>query len=351
VRKSANGSRRRDWNQAGGRRRTVLPHTENRVNSLAWIAAALISFLLSASTAGAEAVEPKRAAGTPCSAGVICVGAGGYDSLGAAVAVAHDGDVIEVIAGTYRETVRIDRRNLVIRGVGDHPHFDCSGLRLKEDKSCLLLAADNIMLDNLEISGAVISADAGANGACIRNEPNLSFILRNIACHGSQDGILTDGGTIVIDNSEFFDNGWDDSTHNVYFSGDCPSATIRSSTFRDARAGHEFKSRCARNSIIASSFLSTHGSRNVDIPDGGETQISGGIMSKAAEATSSELIGFAGESCRNSGMMEVKDMKIVNSRGNAVIHNFDKCKDQAITLENMIYDGRMPRLVGLVVIR
>ncbi len=99
-------------------------------------------------------------------------------------------------------------RDITIRGVAGTPHIDCAGLKLAGDKACILLAADGITLENLEISGAVLPDDVGANGACIRNERALSFTLRRVVCHGSQDGLLTDGGGAVIENSEFYDNGW-----------------------------------------------------------------------------------------------------------------------------------------------
>jgi len=128
--------------------------------------------------------------------------------------------------------VTVAVRNLTIRGVKGQPHFDCGGITLQSDKACLVLAADGITLENLDISGAQISESAGANGACIRNEPNMSFTLRGIICHASQAGVMSEGGTILVENSEFFDNGWGGAAHNVSFGGDC-TLVVRGSIFRD----------------------------------------------------------------------------------------------------------------------
>ncbi len=198
---------------------------------------------------------------------------------------------VEITGGTYRETVTIRTRAITIRGVAGTPQFDCAGLALTGDKACLLLGAADITLENLDISGAVLPDAVAANGACIRNEPDVSFTLRRISCHGSQDGLLTSGGRVVIEDSEFYDNGWTDLTHNAYLSGKCV-VIVRGSTFRDVRVGHEFKSRCQRTEIANSVFRSTHGSGDLDIPDGGETMVYRSTIEKTLGAESEEIVGF-----------------------------------------------------------
>ena len=284
-----------------------------------------------------------------CSAGVVCVGPGqSYKTLGAALAAARQGDVIEVVGGTYHESVRIQHRKVTIRGIAGRPHFDCKGLRLVADKACLLLAADDITLENLEISGAEVSQASGENGACIRNEPNMSFTLRKVICHGSQDGVLTDGGSVVIEASEFYDNGWTDRTHNIYLGGNCASATVRNSIFRDARIGHEFKARCRKITISDSTFHSTRGSRDIDLPDGGEALIYRSTITKSAGAQSTELIGYAAESCRYPGSLTLREVHVVNATPLGDIRNFDTCHGQPIVLQGVTFEGVTPRLIGYI---
>jgi hypothetical protein len=286
-----------------------------------------------------------------CAKGTICVGKNqGYRSLSAALAVARNGSIIEVVSGTYRESVKIAKENVTIRGVAGRPHFDCAGLKLSDDKACILLAAGRITIENVEISGASLPEGLGANGACIRNEPNLSFTLRRVACHGSQDGILSTGGTITIEKSEFFDNGWTGQTHNVYFGGDC-DVTVHESVFRDARIGHEFKSRCRRTTISDSTFRSTKGSRDLDIPDGGETTIYRSTLEKGAGTDNPEIIGFAAESCAHPGDMLIKNVRIINSEPRASIRNYDKCNGHPIILEGVTTGGAPTKNVGYVVQR
>ncbi len=286
-----------------------------------------------------------------CAPGVLCVGPHQrYATLQRALAAARNGDVIEIAAGTYRETARITIGNLTLRGVAGRPHFDCAGLRIADDKACLLLVDNGTTLENLEISGAVISEGLGANGACIRNEHNASFTLRAVVCHGSQDGILSDGGNILIEDSEFYDNGWDGSTHNVYFSGYC-SVTVRRSTFRDARVGHEFKSRCVDTEISDSTVISSRGSRNLDLSEGGEVGVYRTTLVKTPGAENYEIIGFAPESCPHPGDLLLKDVRIVNSQPEARITNYDKCRGHPIIFDGVTVEGFPPQESGYIIRR
>jgi len=298
-----------------------------------------------------EIIDPTAESGkpgSPCAKGTICVGKGqAYETLAAALAAAREGDVLDIVAGLYRESARIAVRGVTLRGVSGVPHFDCAGLHLVSDKACLLLAANDVTIENIEISGAELSEGVGANGACIRNEPNMSFTLRRLVCHGSQDGILSDGGNILIENSEFYDNGWTDRTHNVYFGGNC-SVTVRGSVFRDARIGHEFKSRCAETTIFDSTFRSTKGSRDLDIPDGGDTKIYRSTLEKTRGAQNYEIIGFAAESCIHPGDLLLKDVVIINAQPEADIRNYDKCEGHPIIIDGMTVKGVAPRELGYI---
>jgi hypothetical protein len=297
---------------------------------------------------GRTADTQSKSQPSPCSADALCVGdSEAFPTLASALAVAREGDTIEIVAATYRETAKITAPNVTLRGIGGRPHFDCAGMRISDDKACLLLAADGITLDNLEISGAKIPDRLGANGACVRNEPNLNFTLKRILCHGSQDGVLSAAGAILIEDSEFFDNGWTGLTHNVYFGGNC-SVTVRRSVFRDARVGQEFKSRCFATDISDSTFRSRKGSRDLDIPDGGETTVYRSTIEKTRSAVDREIIGFTPESCAHPGDMVLKDVRIVNSRPAAKIVNFNRCVGHPIILEDVTFEGIKPKLVGFI---
>lgn len=298
-----------------------------------------------------ELVDPKRkgaSSASLCAANTLCVGEGQeYATLSAALAVARERNVIEIAAGMYRESATVAVANLTIRGVDARPHFNCAGVALQANQACLLLAADGATLENLDISGAEISENAGSNGACIRNAPNMSFTLRDVICHASQAGLLAQGGVILVENSEFYDNGWNEFSHNVSFGGEC-SVTVRGSVFRDSRVGHEFKSRCFSTVIADSIFRSTRGSRDIDIADGGETSLYHSILVKTLGTDSKDLIGFASESCTHPGDMLIKDVRIINADPAAQIRNFDRCAGHAIFLEAVSFEGFPPKKIGYI---
>jgi hypothetical protein len=302
-----------------------------------------------------EVVDPAKAQATGarlCDPGAICVGAGrGYPTLAEALAVAQRGATIDIIGGTYRETATLSIENLTIRGVEGQPHFDCKGLRVAGDKGCLVISAPGITLENIEISGAEIAPDRGANGACIRADPGTSFTLRRILCHDSQEGILSAAGTAVIENSQFYDNGWTTQTNNLYATVGCASMIVRGSIFRDARVGDEFESRCGKTEISDSTFRSTHGSRDLDLPDGGDTLVYRSTLEKTAGAQNNEIIGFTTESCRFPADMVLKDVRILNSRSDGTIHNFAKCDGHPIVLDGVTVEGAPVREIGYILKR
>ncbi len=312
------------------------------------VVAELLTFGLALGTAiaRAEKAPHREIVQKGCATGAVCVGPNGaYASLAAALSAAKPGQVVEIETGRYRESVRIAVPGLTVRGLEKGAHIDCAGIALVRKEACLLIAAPGIVLENLEISGAVLSAADDANGACIRNEHGASFTLRKIVCHSSQDGLLASGGEVIIESSEFYDNGWDGLTHNVYL-GDCSKVTVRDSVFRDARVGHEFKSRCRKTAIYDSVFVARHGSRALDLPDGGDVIVEGGTIFQGEAVQNENLIGYAAESCKYPGGMILRGVHIVSRNPNGSIRNYGRCSGAVITLIGVTYEGPPLHLIG-----
>jgi len=286
-----------------------------------------------------------------CTRHALCVGAGqAYPSLTAALAAAKAGDTIEIVAGTYRESAKIALKNVTVRGVGGRPHFDCKGMALADDLACLVVGASGVTLEELEISGAAVPIEGGGLAACVRNEPNLSFALKRITCHASQNGVIANGGDIVIEDSEFYENGGTREMSNASFLGKC-TVTVRGSTFRDTRIGDEFRSRCKTTRISDSTFRSTAGALDLDISDGGDAFVYRSTLTKNANAASEMIIGFASDSCVDPGDLVLKEVHIVNSHPNAKITNFGKCDGRAIVMQGVTVDGLPLKEFGYVYTR
>ena len=301
-----------------------------------------------------EVVTPKtdKAEGTAaCARGAICVGPGlTYPTLAAGLAVAKPGDTVDVVAGIYRESARIAIKNLTLRGVAGRPHFDCRGLALAEDLACLVVAASGVVIEEVEISGAAVPIEGGGLAACVRNEPNFGFTLRRITCHGSQNGVIANGGDIVIEDSEFYDNGGTREMNNAAFLGKC-TVTVRGSTFRDARSGDEFQSRCKQTRISDSTFRSTAGAFDLDIADGGDALVYRSTLTKNANAASEMIVGFASDACPDPGDLVLKEVHIVNSHPNGKITNYGKCDGRAIVMQGVTIEGLPLKEFGYILAR
>jgi len=294
----------------------------------------------------------RRSGAALCSKDALCVGRGQhYHTLAAGLAAAKDGAVVELIGGTYRESTVLLHRNLTLRGVAGRPHIDCAGLALAGDRACLLLAADGITLDNLELSGAApIEASGETAGSCVAAEAGIDFSLTGILCHDSQNGLIAHGGTIAITDSEFYANGANRGANNVALDEGC-IVTVRGSTFRDAKSGAEFVARCASVTISDSTFRSGAGKVAVDLPEGGEVLVYRSNFEKLRDATPGDFIRFAAEGCRYPGSVVFKDVRFVNVRPDTGLRNFDRCFGNAIILEHATIEGAPLQQTGYVLVR
>jgi hypothetical protein len=96
-----------------------------------------------------------------------------------------------------------------LRATSKFAHLEADGT-ISQGKAIWVLAGKNIVVENIEFSGAAISPDHNAAG--IRAE-GRGLIVRDCFFHDNQNGILTaadDSGEILIECSEFARNGFGD---------------------------------------------------------------------------------------------------------------------------------------------
>lgn len=119
--------------------------------------------LLSASRGGGSGDAGAKALLQQAGGNVLVVKDG--ESIQAAVAKAQPGDTIQILPGTYRETVFIDKDNISLMGVirgGDWPVMDGEGKR----NDAVLYSGDGVHVENLKIvkyKGNAIMGQAGSN--------------------------------------------------------------------------------------------------------------------------------------------------------------------------------------------
>ena len=93
---------------------------------------------------------------------VLRVGPGqSFQTLASAVAASQDGDTIQVQSGTYINDFAIVTHAVRIMGVGGKAHFVARG-NIPNDKAILIDQAPELVLENLEFSGAEVPDGNGA---------------------------------------------------------------------------------------------------------------------------------------------------------------------------------------------
>ncbi len=224
-----------------------------------------------------------------------------YTRIADAVIASHDGDVIQVQAGTYLNDFATINTKITIEGVGGMVHL--SATQAPPDGKAVLTTNTDVTLDHIEISGAQV---ADGNGAGIRYQAG-NLTITNSWFHDNQDGILGGSGgvgTITIRNSEFGHNGIGDGyTHNLYV-GDIASLSIDGSYFHDAVVGHEIKSRAEQTTITNSRIQDGPdgtASYSIDLPNGGAATVRNNVIEQGPRSSNPAMVAFGEEGSLHAG--------------------------------------------------
>src|SRR5262249_26112676 len=153
-----------------------------------------------------ECVEAGRRTSRSLATAAVCAGvalAGSLDAVGATLQVgsgkpfatvraaaqaAHDGDVVEIDGGLYKNDVaRWSAKNLTVRGVGCRARHVGSNGTNEGGKAIWVVGGANFTAENIEFAGATVPDQ---NGAGIRAEGTGAFTVRNCYFHDNEDGIL-----------------------------------------------------------------------------------------------------------------------------------------------------------------
>jgi hypothetical protein len=287
----------------------------------------------------------------PCAADTLTVGPGRtHASPCDAVAVAKPHDVIEISAGTYTDSCSIAVQGITLRGVDRQPKIDLSASdHPAQYKGIYVIDADDITIENLELSGAHISDDNGANAAALRVQA-AGLTVRGCNIHDNQNGILGGTtGTLTIEHSEFANNGLGDGcnqggcTHNLYI------ANIDTLTFRfnwshhvatDTNdKGHLLKSRAKNNFILFNRLSGEDGfdSYELDLPNGGLAVVVGNLIQKGPKAGNSTLFSWGEEGASNPDKrIFLASNTFVNDYGSG---KFVSVSGATLTAHNNLFSG------------
>jgi Ca2+-binding RTX toxin-like protein len=290
--------------------------TRVRSVGLAVVVATLAASLSSDIAYGAtvRSVGPGHAYAKPCDA-IAAAGTGDTIQIDAAGNGTYDGDVCTSSVSS-----------LTIEGINGRAHIDAAG-QLSGGKAIWVLSGPDTTVRNVELSGATSQTDG--NGAGIRVQGSGDLTLVGSYLHGNQDGILVGASTsdsdIVVESSQFAQNGNNDGlSHNIYVAA-AHSFTMRYSYSHDAKMGHLVKSRAVTNDIRYNRLTGEGGtsSYELDLPDGGLSYVIGNVIEQGSQTGNPTMLSYAEESSSNpSQQLYAVNNTFVNDRsaGGTAIH-------------------------------
>ncbi|MBA3709536.1 MAG: hypothetical protein H0W83_12040 [Planctomycetes bacterium] len=261
------------------------------------ILAALALALISSVAAGADF-------GTRAVGRTLTVGPGKtYAKPSQAAAAAIDNDTILIDAGLYSgDACAWYSNNLTIRGVGGMAHLASAGV-VSQGKAIWVIVGANTTVENIEFSDATLAVDQ--NGAGIRLE-GAGLTVRGCFFHDNDDGILAGANLasdILIEYSEFANNGFGDGySHNLYI-GNVRSFTFQYCYSHHAKVGHDFKSRANVNRILYNRIMdeaSGTASYTIDLPNGGDSYVIGNLIQQGPQTQNSGIVSYGLEGGTNT---------------------------------------------------
>jgi hypothetical protein len=261
-----------------------------------------------------------------------------YHTIASAVAATHDGDVVQVQAGTYTNDFVTVRDSIRLQAVGGMVRMVATSS--PPDGKAIITegaAGKSVTISGFDLSGAKVAA---RNGAGIRYEGgNLTLV--NAYIHDNQNGILGGAyanGTISMDRCEFAFNGYGDGySHNIYI-GDIANLTITNSYLHDAKVGHEVKSR-AETTVITGSRIDDGptgtASYSIDLPNGGNATITNDVIRQGPRSQNPAIIAYGEEGSLHAGTnVTIAGNSFLNDLGSSSASGVWNLTTSALTVSN-----------------
>lgn len=278
-----------------------------------------------------------------------------FATLQAASAAATDGSVIEIDAGTYDDDVTVWRQdNVVIRGVGGRAHIRgtrviafVSGDDSNNGMGLMVTRGDSIRVENMEFSLARV---VDGNGAGIR-VLSRDLTVCNSRFHENENGMLGGGGALVVEYSEFDNNGptglgFD---HNNIYVDAGELFIFRHNYSHRVEIGNLLRTRARENHILYNRLMDeTTGNSfyNIDVPEGGLTFIIGNLLQQGPDIADGMMVNYASERLRGgTHELYLVNNTFVNDAGSGGFVQFGDDDDAELvrTINNLfVGDGSQP---------
>jgi Right handed beta helix region len=237
-------------------------------------------------------------------------------SPSAAAAVAQAGDTVLIDPGVYRGDVATWSQNgITLRGNGGRVVLDAKDaqgvVRDSQGKGIWVISGSNVTVENIEFRNASVPDQ---NGAGIRSE-GAGLVVKRSAFVDNENGILAGAianSDIVIEQSEFANNGFGDGQSHAVYIGAVRSFTLRSSWSHGTRIGHNVKSRAATTIIeynrIDDGPTGT-ASYEIDLPSAGNARIVGNVIQQGPLTDNPTIVTYGEE----GGSQPGRSLDIVNN--------------------------------------
>ena len=247
---------------------------------------------------------------------VLTVGPGGaYATLGAALAVAHNGDTINVAAGTYAVAPTTVAKKVIIEGVGGLASFTAAPTATTP--AALFTTTADVTFRNIEISGA--AAQGGSEAAIDDVGANLTVV--NSTIHGNQAGIVASGAaaTVGIYDTELAANGTPNGAGGNVAAIGINTLTLSNDDVHDAVAGPEVSSTAAYTSIDVTRISQADGNGAADVllPNGGQVTVTNSAIEKGAAAQPTPLVQVGGGTVAPGSNVTVANTTLISDEAAA----------------------------------
>jgi Right handed beta helix region len=218
-------------------------------------------------------------------------------SIAEAASVARDGDIVEIMSGSYVGDVAVwTQKRLTIRGIGVRPLLIANN-KSAEGKAIWVFRDGDFLVENIAFTGARVD---DRNGAGIRFERGR-LTVRRCEFTDNENGIL--GGDaaseLVVEDSEFSraprDRG---SLMHLLYVGGIRRFTLTGSRFHQGFEGHLVKSRARENYIRYNLLYDGSGgeaSYELEFPNGGIAYVVGNVIGQSSETTNPFVVAFGAE--------------------------------------------------------
>lgn len=236
-----------------------------------------------------------------------------------------NGDTVSIDAGTYTADVsKWTASNLLLRGVGGRAVFNANNTAFGR-KGIFVITGNNSTVENIEFANCHDVAGLDKNWAGIRFEAS-GIKVSHCYFHDNDTGILDNGvsiAPIIVEYSEFKNNGRGDGfSHNIYINHS-DTFIFRYNYVHLANIGHEVKSRATINYILYNRISNEStgiASREIDLPNGGQSIIMGNIIQQGANSTNWGIIGYGLEGLINTAPhhLYLVNNTIINNKSGGV---------------------------------